>query len=212
MHIEPTCNRRKLFSPGCAIRILGIALLCFGCVSLGADRAAAGKRGVSTFGVGAAGALLLNELTKGGGKRKSATQQKSKRNVATRPSKPAKQNAREKASDTDDSVAASKKELPESTPVKESISTGSTSPRQDKAIVGASGAGLISASDEIKAAQQHLRFMGYDIPQETGTMDAKTKSAVMQFQDSIGAPVTGDLTTDQLQMLFVKVAGKREGS
>jgi peptidoglycan hydrolase-like protein with peptidoglycan-binding domain len=42
--------------------------------------------------------------------------------------------------------------------------------------------------DEIKAAQQHLKFMGYDIVQENGTVDPKTKSAVMQFQDSIGAP------------------------
>ena len=53
--------------------------------------------------------------------------------------------------------------------------------------------------------------MGYDIPHESGAMDVKTKSAVMQFQDSIGAPVTGDLTTEQLQTLFVKVAGKRDG-
>lgn len=211
MHIGHTCNRQKAFSIGVASRAFGIALLCFACLSLSANHATAGKRGVS-IGAGVAGALFLNQLAKGGGKRKTAKTQRSKRAVATRPSKSTKQRAREKTRDDDDSVAASKKEPAESTPVKENITTGSTSPGQDKTIVGASGAGIISASDEIKAAQQHLRFMGYDIPHETGTMDVKTKSAVMQFQDSIGEPVTGDLTTDQLQMLFMKVAGKREGS
>jgi peptidoglycan hydrolase-like protein with peptidoglycan-binding domain len=200
-----------MFSAGSASRVLGIALLFLGCVSLSAGQAAAGQRGVGTLGLGTigAGALILNELAKGTGKRKSATQ-RSKRSVTTRTSKPAKQRAKEKTYDADDSVAASKKEPTESATVKENISTGSTSPSQAKAIVGSGGAAIISAPDEIKAAQQHLRFMGYDIPQETGAMDTKTKSAVMQFQDSIGAPVTGDLTTDQLQMLFMKVASKRD--
>jgi peptidoglycan hydrolase-like protein with peptidoglycan-binding domain len=210
MHTRHTCNGQKMFSTGAVIRMLGITLLCLGCLSLSVDRAAAGRRSVSTFGAGISGALILNELAKGTGKRKSATSQRSKSGVTARTNKPAKQRAKEKTFDADDSVAASKKEPAESTPVNDNISTGSTSPSQVKSIGGTGGAAIISASDEIKAAQQHLRFMGYDIPQETGVIDTKTKSAVMQFQDSIGAPVTGDLTTEQLQMLFMKVASKRD--
>ncbi|MCC7254008.1 peptidoglycan-binding domain-containing protein [Hyphomicrobium sp.] len=190
-------------------RLFAIALLCFLGMSVSIDRAAAQSRTARAIGAGIAGALILNELSKGSGKRKSATSRRSKRSVATRaskPSKPSKQQARKKKTyDSDEGVVAAKSDTSESGMVNQNITTGSTA-----SVQGASA--LISSPDEIKAAQQHLRFMGYDIAQETGTVDAKTKSAVMQFQDSIGAPVTGDLTIDQLQMLFVKVASKREGS
>ena len=54
--------------------------------------------------------------------------------------------------------------------------------------------------------------MGYDVPALSGSLDLKTKVAMMQFQDSIGEPSTGVLTTNQLQTLFVKVSEKTAAS
>src|SRR5262245_37015512 len=64
----------------------------------------------------------------------------------------------------------------------------------------------ISAPAEVTSAQEHLRYLGYDVPAATGAVDLKTKFAIMQFQESIGAPSTGALTVEQLQALFVKAA------
>jgi N-acetyl-anhydromuramyl-L-alanine amidase AmpD len=61
----------------------------------------------------------------------------------------------------------------------------------------ASNATPISTPAEITSAQEHLRYMGYDVPQATGTLDLKTKIAIMQFQESIGAQTTGVLTVGQ---------------
>jgi len=60
----------------------------------------------------------------------------------------------------------------------------------------------LSTPAEISLAQQHLRFIGYDIPETSGAWDVRTKVAVMRFQYSIGLPMTGVLTREQLQMLF----------
>ncbi|WP_171946440.1 peptidoglycan-binding domain-containing protein [Hyphomicrobium sp. CS1GBMeth3] len=153
-----------------------------------------------------AGAVLLNELAKGTGKRKAAKPQRSKKGIATKPKKQ-RQRPKETTPEVTDDVAAVKKAPANSSPPKNALTTGATA--KPAAAVG--GASIISRPDEIKAAQQHLRFMGYDVPNESGTVDVKTKSAVMQFQDSIGVPVTGDLTSEQLRVLFMKVAGKKEG-
>ena len=67
-------------------------------------------------------------------------------------------------------------------------------------------ASSISTPAEITSAQEHLKFMGYDIPQPSGALDLKTTIAIIQFQDSIGAPTTGLLTREQLGMLFQKAA------
>lgn len=67
---------------------------------------------------------------------------------------------------------------------------------------------IISTQSEITAAQQHLKFMGYDVPNSSGVFDLKTKIAVMQFQETIDAETTGEMTMDQLQVLFQKVAEK----
>lgn len=66
----------------------------------------------------------------------------------------------------------------------------------------------IATPQEIKSAQQHLQFLGYDIPDASGVLDIKTKVAILQFQDSIGAKTSGELTHEQLQLLFVKVAAQ----
>jgi hypothetical protein len=76
---------------------------------------------------------------------------------------------------------------------------------------GTSAPDTISTLDEIKSAQEHLKYMGYDIPAATGTLDAPTKAAFTAFQRSIGAQPTGMLTYDQLQTLFVKAADLANG-
>jgi peptidoglycan hydrolase-like protein with peptidoglycan-binding domain len=67
---------------------------------------------------------------------------------------------------------------------------------------------IISTTEEIKAAQEHLKYMGYDVPAATGIIDTRTKVAIRQFQGSIGATQTGALTVEQLQLLFQKAAAR----
>src|SRR5262245_49797272 len=67
----------------------------------------------------------------------------------------------------------------------------------------------ISTREEIKSAQEHLRYLGYDIPDATGALDLKTKIAIMQFQESAGISTTGILTVEQLQLLF-RTAAERQ--
>lgn len=187
---------------------MAMVLPFFVCMSASVERAAAGSRTTGAVGAGIVGAIILNELATGGGKRKASSS--TKRTGVARPEKSTKSSSGKRK---DDDVVVSKKGSVEPTAAKGDIATGSTSaPGLGTAATGQSGSSLVSTPDEIKAAQQHLKFMGYDIVQENGTVDPKTKSAVMQFQDSIGAPVTGDLTVEQLQTLFKKVAGKRTGS
>lgn len=69
-------------------------------------------------------------------------------------------------------------------------------------------AAVISTAAEISTAQEHLRYLGYEIDAATGVVDLKTKIAIMKYQDSIGAPTTGELTAGQLQRLF-KMAAER---
>ena len=75
---------------------------------------------------------------------------------------------------------------------------------------GPVAAAIISTPEEIKSAQEHLQYLGYDIPAATGKMDAQTKAAIREFQQSRGAVPTGALTYDQLQELFVKTAEKAQ--
>jgi hypothetical protein len=66
----------------------------------------------------------------------------------------------------------------------------------------------ISTPAEISAAQDHLRYLGYDVATSSGQLDLQTKIAIMKFQDSVGSPATGELTIEQLQRLFVLAAEK----
>lgn len=70
----------------------------------------------------------------------------------------------------------------------------------------------ISTTAEITAAQQHLKYMDYDVPHATGDLDPKTKAAIATFQKTIGASPTGILTAKQLQALFVKAAERQAQS
>jgi hypothetical protein len=67
----------------------------------------------------------------------------------------------------------------------------------------------ISTPAEIVSAQEHLRYMGYDVPQASGVIDLKTKIAILQFQESIGQATTGVLTVEQLQALFMRAAERK---
>jgi hypothetical protein len=75
---------------------------------------------------------------------------------------------------------------------------------------GPVAAAIISTPEEIKAAQEHLQYLGYDIPAATGKMDPQTRAAIREFQQSRGAVPTGAMTYDQLQELFVKTAEKAQ--
>jgi Putative peptidoglycan binding domain len=208
MHTMGTFNRRSVSLSGVASRFMAIALLFFVCMSASTERVAAGSRTTGAVGAGIVGGIILNELATGSGKRKASSS--TKRTGTARQDKSTKSSSRKR---DDDDVVESKKGSVEPAAAKGDIATGSTNaPEKGTAATAQGGSSLVSTPDEIKAAQQHLKFMGYDIVQENGTVDPKTKSAVMQFQDSIGAPVTGDLTVEQLQTLFKKVASKKTGS
>jgi len=110
--------------------------------------------------------------------------------------------------------ASASKETPGS---KTPVATGAIgSPAAGSAGVAATGAATaaavaaenveISSRTDIRAAQEHLKYMGYDVPELTGTLDLKTKIAIMQFQDSIGTDATGVLTGKELQLLSSKVS------
>lgn len=94
------------------------------------------------------------------------------------------------------------------------VSTGSLSDGSSKppAPIAGGNTAKISTAAEIKSAQQHLKYLGYDVPSESGSVDLKTKIAVMQYQESLHAPTTGELTVEQLQLLFKKAAEKQSSA
>jgi hypothetical protein len=81
-----------------------------------------------------------------------------------------------------------------------------TAPAETPADAASAASSSISTPAEITSAQEHLKFMGYDVPQASGALDLKTTIAIIQFQDSIGAPTTGLLTREQLGTLFQEAA------
>lgn len=199
---------------------------CLSTVLLPASRAEARGRGVA-IGVGVVGGLiLLNALSQAG---KSARTGKSSKSHATKKSKKKTYGSNKGGSR---SSSASRKEAEEPKADKNSekgvstdatvggdaeaalaASTTTTQPTTLAVTGVASTAALernepetISSEPEIKAAQEHLRYMGYDVPEVNGKLDLKTKVATMLFQESIGEESTGVLTVAQLQALFSKVA------
>lgn len=67
-----------------------------------------------------------------------------------------------------------------------------------------------TSPETIKYIQVRLKSLNYDVPDANGVLDAKTKGAIMQYQESIKAPLTGELTDDQIQMLIQQVASQSE--
>jgi Putative peptidoglycan binding domain len=82
------------------------------------------------------------------------------------------------------------------------------SPQGEQAPPRSPASAKISTPAEITAAQEHLRYLGYDVATSSGQLDLQTKIAIMKFQDSVGAPATGELTVEQLQRLFVMASEK----
>lgn len=221
------------YRPRCRSAMTCAMVMAF-CVSLLAwpvSEAQAQRRGVG-IGLGVAGGLsVLNELSKVGTTKKgkssksSASGKSSKKKTYGSKSKgsgsstakkddddsgttgKADESAEESASTTaTGSVDAARQPTPAA--VQSAPSGTAALAATGVAATAASDAKTISSKSEIKSAQEHLKYMGYDVPELNGTLDLKTKIAVMQFQDSIGAESTGNLTVKQLQTLFVKVAEK----
>lgn len=141
-------------------------------------------------------------------KKKTSTASKSKPNVAPAPqqdvaaAQPAPQE--ETAPSTSETAASADPDA-----------DNSYLPEADRKLAAASPAPVVTAKiistpEEIKSAQEHLIYLGYDIPAATGRMDAWTKAAIREFQQSTGAVPTGALTHDQLQALFVKTASQAQ--
>jgi hypothetical protein len=140
-------------------------------------------------------------------KKSSGGSSKSRKEEETDIAKDGDDAARETTSASPDAAAATAKPsagpgLPPDTGSAAAIAAGAT----------ATDALAITSKSEVAAAQQHLQYMGYDVRDVSGTLDLKTKIAVMQFQDSIGQPSTGVMTVKQLQTLFLKVAEKTAAS
>lgn len=115
-----------------------------------------------------------------------------------------KQDADDKAA----AEAAAGKDVEDGVTVEEGDADPAKAGAQPGAGIAASvdGDAIISTAPEIKVAQEHLKFLGYDVPSATGTLDSKTKIATIQFQESLGVPTTGELTVNQLQALLVKAS------
>lgn len=211
-----------------AITSLFALVLSVSVLAWPATRAAAQSNGVG-IGLGVSGGLkLLNELSKGTKtkKGKSASKKTTKKTYGSKKkdngsSTASKGKNKNKSDDEsgDDTAAAddgkakagAKDEatVPAAAATAPAASGTAALAATGVAAAAASGeAKLISSKSEIKSAQDHLKFMGYDVPDANGTLDLKTKIAMMQFQDSIGEPSSGVLTVKQLQTLFVKVSEK----
>ncbi len=178
----------------------------------------AGSRGVGVgIGVGA-GLQILNQLSKGAtaskgsAKKKTATGSSNKK--TTRKAKQQRDNSGEakttaKRDETPEPEQAKTEPQP-SLPAAAAAATVPAAAVAAPTVTGAvptdsgQSASLISTREEVTSAQEHLRYLGYDVPAMTGVIDLNTKIAIMKFQDSIGAPPTGGLTVDQLQKLYAR--------
>lgn len=182
----------------------------------------AGSRNVGVgIGVGA-GLLLLDQLSKSKSGKKSSSK-KRRNDEAPRTSKAKKQPrdveesqpetaskaSDDKSSNGADTPAVGAQPAATAPPV---TTTATTAPAATAALPAplAVSSNVLSTPDEITSAQEHLRFLGYDVAATTGVLDLNTKIAIMKFQDAIGAPATGELTVQQLQRLYV-LADERRG-
>jgi len=216
----------------CRLAITSLIAIAF-CAStfFGAE---AQTRGIG-IGLGVAGGLnLLNNLSKGGKastsrSSKSSREKKSKKTYSakkkgsgsSRGSDEADAPARGESEPKIDNAAAGKPDAVTAPPASSlpNVGTAAAAGGTAAAVATSPAAGAvtgdvrtISSDSEIKAAQQHLQYMGYDVGDVSGKLDLKTKIATMQFQDSIGEPSTGVMTVKQLQTLFLKVSQKTAAS
>jgi hypothetical protein len=199
--------------------ILALAL-AFATIASGAE---AGSRSVGVgIGIGT-GLQILNQLSKGGS---GSTRKRSysKKNGTGNSVKSAKKGKTQPRKDDDEAKtvtskadeggeASSKSNEKEAGVAPNSQPAGSatlaTVPTTTAALPAAAG-NVISTKEEITSAQEHLRYLGYEVPVTSDKLDLDTKIAVMKFQDSIGAQATGALTIEQLQRLFVMADEKQK--
>jgi hypothetical protein len=119
--------------------------------------------------------------------------------------------------DADDSVPAADGSIPAdngsvpATPTETGSTGQGASPPAPAAAMPTGVVVKISTPAEITSAQEHLRYLGYDIPSTSGRVDLATRIAVMKFQDSLKVEPTGELTVDQLQQLYVLASEKQKG-
>jgi hypothetical protein len=178
--------------------------------------AEAGSRNVGVgIGVGA-GLQILNQLSKGTSANKGSTKKRTATGSNKKSTKKGKQqrdndgeaNSTAKASDEPDSKDTDAgADAQSATPSSANLAAPAgavAAPAVTGAIPAVAGpaSNMISTTEEITSAQEHLRYLGYEVPAMTGVLDLNTKIAIMKFQDSIGAPSTGGLTVDQLQRLY----------
>lgn len=216
---------RSPFSRAVAIACMAALAWCLWLPTVAEAQGRSVAVGIGVLG----GVQLLNKLSKSGmaSKRrsgsKSSPSNKSKKTYAAK-KKSSGSSARAKNDDAPAEAASERKIENAAAEKSNAVSIPPGSPMQSpsaaavtagSAATGAAAAGeamAISSQSEIKAAQQHLQYMGYDVRDVSGKLDLKTKIAIMQFQDSIGEPSTGVLTTKQLQTLFVKVSERTAAS
>jgi hypothetical protein len=205
-----------------AITVFTALALCVSLLAWATSSAQAQGRSVA-IGVGVLGGVqLLNKLAKGGSKSSARSRSTSKSSSSkSKKTYAAKKKSTGSAARSKDDDAPAKSE-----PAIENAAASAQSPAAPAAATGAAAvatgaaagtavageAMAISSKSEIRAAQEHLKYMGYDVHDASGTLDLKTKIAIMQFQDSIGEPSTGVMTVKQLQTLFLKVSERTAAS
>lgn len=198
-----------------------LLLLTAICLLMAATPSAdARSRGIS-IGIGVGTGLVILKSLSGGKSRQRAGRYSRSKKYGTRSSRMVHSARRSKGKsrrnmDGDDSIPVEAATEPATVEPAEAQTqpapaTGSTAPAVTGALptaaVGASE--KISTTAEITAAQEHLRYLGYDVPSISGSVDLPTKIAVMKFQESISAPTTGELTVEQLKRMFV-LASERQ--
>jgi hypothetical protein len=216
-----------------------VALAMLGFLALAPNNASAQSSGIRIGIGGGVLGTILNSKTLGGSTSKkksassrssgksSASAKKKKSSVASKSkskSKRSRKNDDDEEQDTaarddkaDDKSAETHADEPaEKTDAHASKDAGTSPPQATPVNAPAAQAvappvtePVITSASEIKAAQQHLKYMGYDVPSADGALDLKTKIAVMQFQHSLGAPTTGTLTVQQLRTLFSQAVAKQ---
>ncbi|MDQ8700622.1 peptidoglycan-binding domain-containing protein [Hyphomicrobium sp. LHD-15] len=195
---------------------VAVAVFCMLVPPIGPAKA--GSRGVGVgIGVGA-GLQILNQLSKGTTASKGTAKKRTATGTSKKTTKKAKQprdnggeekitsKDKDASEQTQVEAAAEKQPSPPAAASAAAAAAAVAAPTVTGAVPTVAGPApnLISTKEEVTSAQEHLRYLGYDVPTTTGVLDLNTKIAIMKFQDSIGAQATGGLTVEQLQRLYAR--------
>lgn len=224
MSSGPISRATRAPKPG---RSMALAILAIVGLSMTFGIAQAGSRNVG-IGVGT-GLQILNELSKAGTtKKRSAKKKTYKAQEKKSPSKTAKrprddeESAPKSASKGDDDAAGQESTeaqgetapapQPAATTPAATAATAATAAAATGALPdpAAAAPSVISTPQEISSTQEHLRYLGYNVPSPAGVLDVDTKIAIMKFQDSIKAEPTGVITAAQLRRLYTLADEKQK--